>query len=721
MSPPRAALSRHAGWIAALLLVGVVSFQVGRLLREERAVTGGELSLPLDDGFIYLQYARGVAEGHPFIYTRGNAPTTGATSLLYPLLLLPPHLLHLGPTAAIAWSLALGAAGLALSAFLMLRLGLLLGGPVGAALSVALFFLVPHLLWGYMSGMEIALYATVLLATLHAYVREREDGRFPTARWWMFALASSRPEGAILAGVFGVAMVLARRRASRAPGGPRLLAPAALLPFLAAALPFLITLVVTGSIESTSAQAKSILADPNPGTRAETLRQTPGIWLKIGLLYLSLLPTDQDAILPGFVLAGGAGLALFALLAIAPRARSWNDGRILLALLPAGVVVNSIPYFWFVHLYRYQQGLYPLVLLAFACGYGRLALLLRERLPRAAGIAAMVAVLVAPLALWAPGLLTDQARITQFYALNCENILHQQVRTGRWIDANLPRDAVVALNDAGAIAYYGNRSTVDLVGLTTEGLARAYRSGIGCLYESLRRLPPDRLPDYFAIYPEWFPYLESSRILGEPVFRARLALNTICGGMEKVVYPATWMATAAADAPEMPAPEITGRRLVDSLDHAWIEDEARHEWRVEPLLRDVLRSYAYAGRSTRPVTDGGRIIHGAESFRARVTPGRDLVLVMRTDAWYPARLRLSVDGQAAGVWSYARSESVWIEPRIVIPGALLTRNRPELSIELEGYDPRAFGGPGSAGSPGYSPGDRQRRPDYAPFHYWLYQ
>jgi hypothetical protein len=717
----RGALHCHAGWIAVILLAGIVSFQVGRMLAEERAVTGGELSLPLDDSFIYLQYARGIAEGHPFVYTTGNAPTTGATSLLYPLLLVPPHVLRLGEDAAIGWSLALGAAGYLLSALLMLRLGRLLGGPVGAGLSVALFLLVPHLLWGYMSGMEIALYGTVLLATLHAYLRERREGRFGATRWWLFALAGSRPEGAILAGVFGLAMFLDRRRASRSPGGPRLLAPSTLLPFAAAALPFLVTLALSGSIEPTSAQAKSILADPNPVSRAQLLRETPRIWARIGLLYLSLLPTDQNEILPGFVIAGGLGLLLFAALTFAPRRRSWDDGRILLALLPAGIVVNSIPYFWFVHLYRYQQGIYPLVLLAFACGYGRLAAALDGRVPRAASVALGAAVAAAPLLLWAPGLLSDQRRIPRFYALNCENILHQQVRTGRWIDANLPRDAVVALNDAGAIAYYGNRSTVDLVGLTTAGLARAYRSGIGCLYEALRRLPPDRLPDYFAIYPEWFPYLDRSAVLGPPVFSARLSLNTICGGVEKVVYPADWAGAGAADRPAVPAPELDGLRLVDALDHAWLRDEARHEWRPEPLLRDVLRAYPAIDRNGRPVTDGGRIVHGGERFRARVIPGRDLVLVMRTDAWYPARLRVSVDGRSAGVWSYARSESAWVEPRFRVPGSLLARDRPEFRIAREGYDPRAFASPGAGGSPGYSAGDRARTQDYAPFRYWLYQ
>jgi len=117
-----AARRRAILWIG-IVSVAVVSYHIGRLIRSEGAITGGELSLPLDDSFIYLQYARVIAQGHPFVYSPGNAPTTGATSLLWPFLLLPPHLLRLGPHAAIAWSLTLGAVALWLSAQLMARLG----------------------------------------------------------------------------------------------------------------------------------------------------------------------------------------------------------------------------------------------------------------------------------------------------------------------------------------------------------------------------------------------------------------------------------------------------------------------------------------------------------------------------------------------------------------------------------------------------------------------
>ena len=695
------------GRIALILAVlGVTTFQLGRVLREERSTTGGELSLPLDDSFIYLQYARAIAEGRPFVYTPGNQPTTGATSLWYPLLLAPPHWLGLGPEPCVAWTLALGVLGFALSALLIARLAGRLGGPVGAGIALVLFLASPKLLWGYWSGMEIALYGTVLLATVLSYLSERGDGRFRRTPWWLLALAGSRPEGALLCVVFGALLLADHVRATRGPGSRRF-PTAAAMALGAAALPFAVNFLVSGSMESTGSQAKSTLAEPYAETRAKMIAETPSIAYGVAQVLLAQLETDER-FLPRMVLvpATAGGLALFAAFSFWPRRRPWPGGAALLPLVGAATVIGAIPVAWYVHYFRYQQGILPLVLALVGAGWGRLAWIAWEARHRWIGRPLAVAAAVVPLATTLPTLVPSNSAIVRLYALNCENILHQQVRAGRWISENLPKDAVVGLNDAGALAYYGRRSTLDLVGLTSAGFAKVYRSGLGCLFEHVRRLPPDRLPTYFAIYPEWFPYWRESGILGPESFRAHLVLNTICGGDDKVVYPASWIDVRPTDSPALDAPELRGKRRVDTLDLAWLEDERRHEWRAEPEAKDVLRRYAYADRMTRPITDGGRIVRGAERFRANVEPGRDLVLVMRTDAWYPVTLDVAVDGAPAGSWSIALSESVWVEPRITISGSLLKRARPEISIAR-----RSVGG-GAAGA---------GEGNYAPFHYWLYQ
>lgn len=710
IEPASSWLRRHGRMLLIFAVLGWTGFQFGRVLHAEHMITGGGLCLPLDDSFIYLQYSRAAAEGHPFVYTPGNAPTTGATSLWYPLLLLPPHLLRLDPSLCIAWALALGVLGYVVSALLLVRLGRTLGGPLAAGLALVWFLVSPHLMWGYWSGMEIALYATVVLATVTAYLRERAEARFPTMRWWVFALAGGRPEGAVLCGVFGVLMIADRVRANRAGRSQgRVLSGALLLPFAAMVLPFLVNLAVSGSIESTSSQAKSILAEPYRETRSEYLRNTPRIWSDIVSSYASqfLLDARNRPLVP-MVVVGGLGALAFLVFGFRRRA-PWDSALALLLLLGAGVVVNSIPVYWAVQFFRYQQGLFPVVLLVLASGWARLAGSAWDRLPRALGAPVAAIALIAPLVVTLPRLWSTNAEIIQVYGHNCENILHQQVKVGQWVEENLPPRAIVGLNDAGAIAYYGRRSTVDLVGLTTAGFPHVYRSGLGCLFEHIRRLPANRLPTYFAIYPEWFPYWRESGILGPEAYRAHLGFNTICGEADAVVYPASWIDVKPTDIPVLHAADTAGKRRVDSLDLAWLEDEARHEWKSEPEAKDVLRQYVYADVRTRPLTDAGRILSHGERFRATVEPGKDLLLIMRTDAWYPTALRVTVDGKPAGVWSFARAETCWVEPAFTIPGALLTSARPWIRLErVESSDE----GAGASAGMGR---------DYAPFHYWMYQ
>ena len=96
---------------------------------------------------------------------------------------------------------------------------------------------------------------------------------------------------------------------------------------------------------------------------------------------------------------------------------------------------------------------------------------------------------------------------------NSLQIKEQQVTIGYWIREKLPPGVPVGVNDVGAMRYYGGHPTVDLIGLTTNGLALPSRNGVGSLYETLEKMPEEKRPDYFAIYPTWFPGFDASGVL----------------------------------------------------------------------------------------------------------------------------------------------------------------------------------------------------------------
>src|SRR5262245_8144121 len=64
--------------------------------------------MPLDDVYIHFQYARALAEGHPFQYNPGQPATSGATSLLYPVLLAAGYLVGFQGERLAWWAVGIG-------------------------------------------------------------------------------------------------------------------------------------------------------------------------------------------------------------------------------------------------------------------------------------------------------------------------------------------------------------------------------------------------------------------------------------------------------------------------------------------------------------------------------------------------------------------------------------------------------------------------------------
>ena len=118
------------------------------------------------------------------------------------------------------------------------------------------------------------------------------------------------------------------------------------------------------------------------------------------------------------------------------------------------------------------------------------------------------------------------------YAWGVQNINAMQVHLGRWVDANLPRSATLAVNDVGAIAYFSRRRVLDLMGLVTPEIRPYRREGEA----GVLRFVAERCPDFVIVFPAWFPEITARRDLLTPVYRVRLERNEVSGGPEMVVY-----------------------------------------------------------------------------------------------------------------------------------------------------------------------------------------
>jgi hypothetical protein len=654
--------------VALALLVG--SLFVGSNLYYNRAEelsldNNLTLSAPLDDTFIHLQYARQFAQGQWLSYNDGDRPSSGASSLLYVLVLGGAHLVGFSGHKLLAFAIILGAGFLVLCALLGYRLTLRLAGERRAGLwSGALIATNGAFVWGATSGMEVALVSVLILATLVAFERELSTRRFVLTPLVGALCALSRPEG-LLFGVIitaGVVFELLREELTKSPrqssrGKTMAMVLYALLPLGVGVGQYIFYRIATGSTLQNGVVAKSLLYEPifYPTEFVDAVFQN---LTKLSLMVLTGLEPG-NYLFPGTILFCMLGIWQLAIKDRRHRTFALASGTALLLAMSSIATLGT----WGWHHYRYLLPFFPPVLVLAVVGFYSLRTLqAKSWLPEALAGFALVCSLVG-LPVWAATTGGNSLQINE-----------QQISIAYWIRENLPPGARVGINDAGAIRYYGAHPTVDLIGLTTNGLALPTRNGVGSLYEALENMPEEKRPDYFAIYPTWFPGFEGSGLLDQEIARFSLSSRPevagIVGGSEVVVSRAEWSLAQSGHT-------FRGQgSLKDSLDVADLASEKEHDYHIEmPLIGLEPANLLRRERSPEGelVVDGGRGVQGAEQFTIRgLSPKRPVEVLMRTTS-EPFALQVQADGEDLGQWifqpsaSSSSSSSGWQEATFRIP------------------------------------------------------
>ncbi|MBL8145696.1 MAG: hypothetical protein JNL34_04850 [Anaerolineae bacterium] len=636
--------------IAVLALIGAVG--IGR------AISGEPALLPLDDAYIHLQYARQLAAGQPYVYNPGLPPTSGATSFLYPYLLAAGALAGADGLTLGIWAIVLGAAALALAGWLILRIGLAVGAPFWPSALVGLSWaLSGAALWHAASGMETSV--AVLAVLLAAYgVAARSD------RWTLVGAgfaAVIRPEWAI---VTLLAVALLGWRWWR--GGLRrswrwawLLVPLALI-----GLQPLVNLLFTGSMVPSGNVAKSIFGAVNAdfgvlaarwfGQIVRMGRELVTDWLAGPLVYVAL-PVLVMAVLGAVALA---------------RRRESRPLLVLIfgtLLLGAAAIATLDTAFW--HFKRYQM---PLFALIFVLAAGA-ALWFPRR--------GWIAIGLAGLAL-ASSLLTVPVFI-RAYVLNVGYVNAQPLPMARWLAANAPEDAVVAVHDVGMMRFLGGRTTLDMVGLTTAGAADFWRNGPGSVAEFLDRERPDLVASYGEEHGLGLGYLEATSLYGEELarFTAALdpALNVALAAESQAIFRPDYAPAGRAQTPlVIPARTryTAGMEIVDAVDVADIISERAHaySWVAGGDLGGFPTEVYQFGTlgclegADCTLVDGGRRMSGEEHFTLDTEPGRDLVLITRLHPGSPGQLGVYANGERIATRVVPNLPGGWLEVPVLIAG-----------------------------------------------------
>ena len=479
-----------------LLILLAALLPLTLLLLRERMIAGAA-GFPLDDSWIHLHFARNLAEGNGFVYNPGT-PVAGSTAPLWTLLLAAGVRLA-GASLVTAKTLGVVAAT---GAALLLRRAARAWGASGATAvltAVALEWSGPFA-WGALSGMEVALAALLVTAAAFALARER---LFLAAVAGALATLA-RPEAIVLLPL----LVLAARPSPRQVIVFGAVVAIVLVPFAA------FCLATTGTLVPSTAAAK---------VEGGLLGRLIGIREPARLTWV-----DRPL---GFTLEWLRWLARthpLLPLALPALALAWRRRR---TLAIVGLVLLAHPLAMaLLAPYRgpeFQEGRYsihllPIALLMLALVWTRLESLAAHRRP----------LLLSARALYLAAALVALVPAADRYAWGVQNINAMQVHLGRWVDANVPRTATLAVNDIGAIAYFSRRPVLDLMGLVTPEIRPYRREG----EPGVLRFIAERCPDVVIVFPSWFPGLAARSEVFVPVYRVRLEHNEVSGGPEMVVY-----------------------------------------------------------------------------------------------------------------------------------------------------------------------------------------
>jgi len=502
-------------WLLSLLLIGCLTLGIFALTAYR--FTDGQGGVPLDDAWIHFQFARNLARGDGLSFNPGQ-PTSGSTAPLWTLLLAGVY--FVGGEFPVAGQMLSAACFLA-ALGATYALGKRFTGKRWAAwLSGAIVATNGRMIWAGLSALEIGLFAMLSLLAISAHLSDRAARRYRLCTAALFGLAAlSRPEGYLLFALamadFAFALTMQehepwRTRWRRLPLLPVILLAAIVLPYL------VFSLRTSGHLLPNTYHAKAVV-DFRPDLA----------FLSVASRYLIL---DNLLLLPFFVLGLGvllrratllslwdAGLPLvYAFLHVMP----YQHGRYLMPLIPCNGVIAIV-------------GLLEARRLALRRGW---RWLISPSPPPTGRGRVVVAVLVS--ALVVAGTAWQLPVMASEYAWNVDNINEMHVALGHWVAEHTPPDALLALNDIGAITYISERSVVDLAGLVTPEVVPLLRSPDRDSH--LAALLAQRDVQYVIIFPNWFPDLAARRDLLEPVHQVSLERNTICGGQTMVVYRTHW-------------------------------------------------------------------------------------------------------------------------------------------------------------------------------------
>jgi hypothetical protein len=487
MAPASTKSSANLDRRTVLILAGASVLSLGIYLAVSALVL--RVGFPLDDSWIHLTYARNLALRGEWAFLPG-VPSAGSTAPLWSALLAIGFILRLAPY---AWMYFLGGLFLfTLAAFAEFSARRLLPFYRPPLPLIGLFFIFEwHLVWSAGSGMETLLHASLVTIIL---VLLTETSPRPLTLGLLTALSVwIRPDGLTLLGPTVLTLSLREKRGS------------ALTQFFIGfgflfGLYLLFNLMLSGNPFPNTFYAK----------QAEYVTwQAKPLLEKLSLSLLQYFTGPSVVLIPGVIIW----------LVKSARERNWGT--------LAGMV-------WFVgyfliyalRLPPYQHGRYlmpamPILFLWGVLGVARTfqktAASPMSQLARVGWVTVIAFVTIGFVGLGAWSYAQDVALIET-----------EVVDTAKWVNANLPSDALIAAHDIGALGYFDHHELIDLAGLVSPDVIPFLRD-----QSRIADYLNQRGAGYLVTFPGLYPELEAR---SEMVYSTNGIISPTLGGKNMCVY-----------------------------------------------------------------------------------------------------------------------------------------------------------------------------------------
>lgn len=579
----------------------------------------GVQSLAEPDTLLYLQYAKNLAQGNPYVFTEGDSPSTGSTTHLLPYLLA--GLYRLGATGT-----AFVVAGFILNSFFYLGILTLFWlitrkwYPEGQWLVMLMLVLSGHLASAVLRQTDIGLFTLLTTATFACLVY----GRKLLTLLLVILCAITRPEGfvisiaLILCGCWGfIAKNQAEKENEQTNEQARLFLFYGMVGSTVFGLVLVLNYALTGTFQFMSVMNKGYFKIyPMAGAIDHTL--SDAILIVKGAL-LGLNPgMRQYYFLP--VMGGFLGIAGALLFARRERRIRLCEGWLWLSF-SASILLIASSRFQGVSNDRYLGWILPFWMVYITIGVYEL----HKRVKARFFMPICATLLIGYQALSLTYFATDAYAVA--VELEKEKDFTEQIRN------TIPAEQNFGSTAGSSLSFWlPNYRVYNLSGITSPDFFHPQSRQQSCrIIDQIKHHPELRFDNWLLLMSDQTQWIQP--FIGE---RVLLDMDSaLASTLTYVIYKAKWDTLDGGSVPMSSTLQINERKLVDALDVGYLQDEASHDYRCITRLKNtnipMIATTTKLGE--KDYSESGRIVIGSETFKPNnLFPDKSLLIVLRTSS-----------------------------------------------------------------------------------------